>query len=62
VEPTELANGGFSGDPKGTSVFHVTNRTYLCPSRNHYQVLVTTTSAMADGGEDPTALWRSPAM
>ena len=51
MEPMELADGGFSGDPKGTSVFHATNRTYLCASRNHYQALATTASAMADGGE-----------
>ena len=57
-----LAGSEDSGEAKDTGVFHVTNRTYLCPSRNHYQVLATTASAMADGGEDPTALWRSPAM
>ena len=57
-----LAGGEDSGEAKDTGVFHVTNRTYLCPSRNHYQVLATTASAMADYGEVPTTLRRSPAM
>ena len=51
-----LAGGEDSGEARDTGVFHVTNRTYLCPSRNHYQVLATMASALANGGEDPTAL------
>ena len=58
----KLTNSGFSGETKGTDVFYVTRRVDLCPYHKCYQTLAMTASAMADGGEDPTVLWRSPAM
>ena len=62
VDPCLLAGSEDSGESKGIGVLASTTRTSLCLGLNPYRSLTRAATAMADGGEDPTVLWRSPAM